>query len=209
MSWHFKVVGIDPVAEFDDYFGDLRQRLGDQIPLLRSCDTRRFVSGHYRLRDARAALAPLWDSMIRFTFLRDPVARFVSDYVYSTSAANLTQGAIQSRFPEFEAYLNGPGQVNKQVQYLAPEAGASTSETLDFMRENLDMIGLTESYEDHADIIFRTLGLQRPDSKEMNVSRDRDRARAILDQFGPQISEAHAEELHLVEAVRQQWARGS
>ncbi|TCL09054.1 2-polyprenyl-3-methyl-5-hydroxy-6-metoxy-1,4-benzoquinol methylase [Shimia isoporae] len=158
------------------------------------------ISGHYRYRDIRECLKRSDRKVHLVTSLRDPVKRFISDYLYCTSDRHTDQKGFLERFPDFETYLNTPLQYNKQLQYLQPYEGASFLETIEAIKRDFYGVMLVERFDDDSEQLLRRLGLSVPQVERVNTAKKPTVAAELFNKYGDQIREKSAEEIALYEA---------
>ena len=199
---HIPIFRVDPVENFVDYYADLGNRLSDVIPVMRRQGTTMFASGHYRFRDARTVLAPIKFQTLMIAFLRDPVKRFLSDYFYSISDANLTHTAMRERYPTVESYMSAGGQLNKQLEYMRPFEGASVGATVDALCAEMGLVGITENYESHADYFFQAFGIPRKPDEKLNIGKDQEAMNDAYLRYQDMLSTAQEYEIDLYDEMR-------
>ena len=82
------------------------------------------------------------------TLMRQPVARFISDYRYQRSAMHPGNERFRADYPTIEAYLGQPGEWNKTATYLVPpevrRAGEQAS--IDHVLGRYAFVGIQEMY---------------------------------------------------------------
>ena len=199
---HIPIFRVDPVESFVDYYADLGSRLSEVIPLVRRQSAAMFASGHYRFRDARTVLAPVKFQTLMIAFLRDPVRRFLSDYFYSISDANLTHKAMRERYPTVESYMRAGGQLNKQLEYMRPFEGASVGDTVDALCAEMGLVGITENYESHADYLFQAFDIPRKPDQKLNVGKEQEAINDACLRYQDMLSTAQEYEVDLYDAMR-------
>lgn len=201
-----KLLAIDIQPEYDDYYQHLQDQLASHVDALRR-DPVQFVSGHYRLRDAEAALDPIRERVVFTSFMRDPVDRFTSDFLFTRDQFRKSGQDVAPQFATIEAYLDAPGQSNKQLAYLRPTPGATVQDTFDHLRTLGVFVGLTERFEDHADFVYACLGAgaERQTGERANVGAHQAEAEAIKARYGAAILKANAEEHALYTMIRDSW----
>ena len=199
---HIPIFRVDPVENFVDYYADLGNRLSDVIPVMRRQSATMFASGHYRFRDARTVLAPIKFQTLMIAFLRDPVKRFLSDYFYSISDANLTHKAMRERYPTVESYMSAGGQLNKQLEYMRPFEGASVGATVDALCAEMGLVGITENYESHADYFFQAFGIPRKPDEKLNIGKDQEAMNDAYLRYQDMLSTAQEYEIDLYDEMR-------
>lgn len=84
----------------------------------------RAASGHLRLPHVRQISEAVPNSRF-FTFLRDPVARVISDYRYARTPKHPVYQEFIERYPDIETYIEDPSVADKMWKFMAgakPEA---------------------------------------------------------------------------------------
>ena len=83
------------------------------------------------------------------TLLRDPVARFVSDYRYQCSPMHPGHDAFRRAHPVIESYLELSGEWNKASGHLLPAElrhEGDTTACVNYLTARYDLIGIQEEY---------------------------------------------------------------
>ena len=83
------------------------------------------------------------------TLLRDPVARFVSDYRYQCSPMHPGHEDFRRAHPTIESYLELPGEWNKASGHLLPaelRLEGDTKPCVNYLTARYDLIGIQEDY---------------------------------------------------------------
>jgi hypothetical protein len=84
-----------------------------------------------------------------FTLLREPVARFISDYRYQCSGLHPGNEGFLARYPTIDAYLNARNECNKLAGHLVPrdlQRAGCASTCVDYILSHYDLVGLQEQY---------------------------------------------------------------
>ena len=127
-------------ALFDDAVG----RFIDAAHLRRY----RYATGHI-LAEHVERIASEVANVRPITLLRDPVARFVSDYRYQRSPMHPGHEAFSAQFPTIEPYLELPGEWNKIAAHLLPQGlreEADPQACADYLISTFAFIGIQELY---------------------------------------------------------------
>lgn len=154
--------------------GDHQQRLNATVRAFVDASRRtrhRFVSGHVPVTMMR----PIADAGLRpklFTILRDPVARFVSDFRYQSTSQHPDHVAFRARYRAIEDYLAERGECDKMMRYLAPTPTASVAETADHVLDNFTFVGSMETYDASFRIMMALLGVERAPSVFLRKTSD-------------------------------------
>jgi hypothetical protein len=83
------------------------------------------------------------------TLLRDPVARFVSDYRYQCSQLHPGHESFKARHPTIESYIDMPGEKNKAATHLVPahlRGGHDPQAAAEHILDTYAFIGIQELY---------------------------------------------------------------
>jgi hypothetical protein len=84
------------------------------------------------------------------TLLREPVARFVSDYRYQRSSMHPGNEAFAAAYPTIEDYLRLEGDWNKMANTLVPAAireSGTADDCAGWLARNYAFVGIQEMYE--------------------------------------------------------------
>ncbi len=105
--------------------------------------TGHLTAGHVtRITEAVADVRPI-------TLLRDPLARFVSDYRYQCSTMNVGHEQFRAAHPTIESYLELPGEWNKAAVHLVPYALRQSGDAracVDYIMSHFAVVGIQEAY---------------------------------------------------------------
>ena len=106
----------------------------------------RYCTGHItaphvtRIAEALPNVRPV-------TLLRDPVARFVSDFRYQSSAMHPGHEQFRAAHPTIDSYLDQPGEWNKAASHLVPvHLHADPQASIDHIMANYAFVGIQEAY---------------------------------------------------------------
>jgi hypothetical protein len=100
------------------------ERLDESVEnFIAAAETKRFsyATGHIHARHVNRIVSTL-PEVLPITLLRDPVARFVSDYRYQCSAMHPGNEQFRERHPTIDSYMELPEERNKASLALLPEA---------------------------------------------------------------------------------------
>jgi hypothetical protein len=164
--------------------------------------TARSCSGHFTWNMA----APIRDARPDarcFTFLRDPIARVISDYRYSRTPAHPTFRETIARFPTIESYVQAPETQDKMARFLMP-GDAVTPEQIDrFIGERYAFVGLLEQYPLSFNILARLLGVDAMPSQHKRVTEDtEDNDVAVTSDLRALIAEHNRRDMALYDIAR-------
>jgi hypothetical protein len=98
------------------------------------------------------------------TLLRDPVARFISDYRYQCSPMHPGHEAFRAKYKTIDAYLDLPWESNKATAHLVPDPlrrlGAP-GPCVDYLMDHYAFIGIQEMYALSLRVITTLAGTPR------------------------------------------------
>ncbi len=132
----------------------------------------RFASGHILDHHARWIEEAAGD-VRRVTMLREPVARFVSDYRYQRSPMHPTHQEFKKRFPTLADYAAVEGEWNKMARHLMPAAmleAADAPTAIAYLMDRYAFVGLQEIYALSFGVLTRLLGQQRTATAKLRVN---------------------------------------
>ncbi|MGG5808387.1 sulfotransferase family 2 domain-containing protein [Falsiroseomonas sp. CW058] len=168
----------------------------------RSGPPARFASGHVAWRHVEAVLAEEPATRL-FTVLREPAARLVSDYLYQRSAMHPLAAEVKARIPDFDAFLELPGQRNRAARHLAPApmvAAGDAAAVLRHLRTRYAFVGLQERHELGFRALTALIGRQMRPQARIRVNEDaaEERARVMARLAEPAVR-ARMEELNALD----------
>ncbi|MCC5974352.1 MAG: sulfotransferase family 2 domain-containing protein [Rubellimicrobium sp.] len=198
-----KLIGIDEIQPGKPYFDGLAEAAAQRLPEL-FADGLQVMSGHFRYRDILPVLGAERHRIRLITFLRDPIRRALSDYVYSSSPIHPGHSSFRKSYPTFEAYARNPGEMNKQVDYLRPFEDAPLALTIDNALKNIDFVGLTEHFDSDARQLLEALGARYERQAPENRSPDSRGLEAAMEAHRSMLEEILAPEIALYDAVARQ-----
>ncbi len=162
------VDGMDPAIPF-------HQRLDNAVEdFAARCTANeyRFASGHIFARH----VARIRDAAPRtrvFTYLRDPVARFVSDYRYQRSAMHPGSEAFRHEVKDLGAFLARGWTANQMAQYLLPPEllrAQDPARALDYLLDHFEFVGLQDDYDTSFSILTRLIGIRKQASVRVRTN---------------------------------------
>lgn len=104
-----------------------------------------------------------------FTVLRDPVARMVSHYRYSTSPAHPPYEAFLKDFPTIEHFVASPGHQN--FMWKRVRGSELTTQALDQVMNRFLFIGLVEDLQLHFEVLSGLFGCPKIIATRANVTK--------------------------------------
>ncbi|NKC31378.1 sulfotransferase family 2 domain-containing protein [Falsiroseomonas selenitidurans] len=136
----------------------------------------RFASGHIQGRHV-AQIAQALPGARFITFLRDPVARVVSDYRHQRSPRHPGHEAFRARVPTLDAYLDQPGEREKAALHLLPwdllrEGDAAAC--IAHLHQHYACVGVQEMYDLSFRLVAALAGAPRAPRLRANVADDSD-----------------------------------
>ncbi|MDP3418671.1 sulfotransferase family 2 domain-containing protein [Falsiroseomonas sp.] len=132
----------------------------------------RFASGHVQQRHVARILQGVPGTRL-FTMLREPAARLVSDYLYQRSPMHPLAEEMRRRVPDFDAFLDLPGQRNRAARHLVPkpvlDAGDAAA-AITHIEAHFAFLGLQEHYQISYRALTRMLGQPRVPAARLRVN---------------------------------------
>lgn len=132
----------------------------------------RFASGHVQQRHVARIVQGVPGTRL-FTMLREPAARLVSDYLYQRSPMHPLADEMRRRVPDFDAFLDLPGQRNRICRHLVPkpvlDAGDAAA-AIAHVEAHFAFLGLQEHYLASFRALTRMLGQTRPPAARLRVN---------------------------------------
>jgi hypothetical protein len=170
----------------------------------------RFASGHILERHVRRISAARPGTRL-VTFLRDPVARVVSDYRYQRSPRHPVHAEFAARVPDLASYIDLRWEANKMAQHLVPaelvQAG-DPARCVDFVMRHYAFIGVQEFYALSFRALTALLGAPGWPSIRENVNGEDPSERAVPDELAARIRAANALDDAIYQHVLRGWQRG-
>jgi hypothetical protein len=194
------VIGIDEPAPGLPYFEGLTAAAAARMSGLFAAG-KWILSGHYRYRDIRPVLGDRRPEVMLLTYLREPVRRTLSDYFYSSSSLHPGRDDFLRLYPTFDDYARNAGEMNKQLDYLRPFEGAPLDETIENALQNLDFIGLTESFDTDTAQLLGALGARYAPMAALNVGPRREEAEEAYRHYHAMLEDILAPEIALYAAL--------
>jgi hypothetical protein len=197
---HSGLIGIDwPIASLP-YFEGLASHAEQRLPELLSPGFQ-VMSGHFRYRDIVPVLGALRPQVSLVTFLRDPIKRTISDYLYSSSSRHEGRDAFVADNPSFETYCKNTGEMNKQFDYMRPFTSAPLDVTIENARRNIDFLGRTEQFDQDYTTLVDALGIADLRAVSKNISDRQDMARDTFEKYGDMLNDILSDDIALCDAL--------
>lgn len=200
MSWHAKIIGVDTIDEGMAYFPGLAKKAEQSLARLLSPGLR-VLSGHYRYIDLAQLIENLPVEVGLTTFIRHPVKRIISDFVFSSSERHVGHEQFVSLYPTMERYLDVPAQANKYLMYFSRSCIPSIEDALNVLSTRFYFVGMTERSREDIHEFFESLALTTPKMRNRNQSPDAQKARALMDRYGTLIEEKASSDIELYKAL--------
>ncbi len=138
----------------DDEMSWHQQRLSVVKTLISRMPEERFRFAHGHIPFSVAVRLMHTGYKIGFaTFIREPLSRLVSSYVYQKSAAHPHHQRVRRDHPTFESFYRMQNLQNQTHKFLRLDTRQTVPETIDMLERQFCFIGLQEDYE----LCFRTL----------------------------------------------------
>lgn len=203
---------VNIAVDYTDTTRSFHERMDDAVEMFlveAATSPVRFASGHILARHVSRIRARFPET--RFvTFLRDPVARLISDYRYQRSPRHPVHQDFIARVPDLDAYLELRAERNKMAQHLVPAdilLGGDPAEVVDYVMRSYAFIGVQEMYP----ISFRTLTTLcgKPDWPKLreNVNTEREEERHVSAEAAKRIREANPLDCAIYDAIFPRWQR--
>ncbi|MCU0945237.1 MAG: hypothetical protein MUF65_07700 [Rubritepida sp.] len=198
---HIHLDGTDPTIPYHD-------RLDRAVAgFVRGIGTTpcRFVSGHIFERHIRAIRAAAPQARV-LTYLRDPVARFVSDYRYQRTPMSPGHEAFCRQYPTIDDFLALDWTGNQTTRYLLPEAlfhAKDAEAAADHLLDRFEFVGLQEDYGLCFVTLSRLLGIQRvPTERQRENPSTPDNPTELTPEQRVRIAEANAFDQAVFDVIR-------
>jgi Sulfotransferase family len=203
---------VNIAVDYTDTRRSFHERMDDAVEMFlveAATSPVRFASGHILARHVSQIRARLPET--RFvTFLRDPVARIVSDYRYQRSPRHPVHAEFIARVPDMDAYLELRAERNKTAQHLIPAdilLGGDAEECVEYMLRTYAFIGVQEMYP----ISFRTLttliGQPAWPKLRENVNTENEAERQVPADLARRIKDANPIDCALYDAIFPRWQK--
>lgn len=142
----------------------------------------RFASGHVQQRHVARLVQGVPGTRL-FTMLREPAARLVSDFLYQRSHMHPLSEEVRRRVPDFDAFLDLPGQRNRAARHLVPKAildAGDAAAAIAHVEAHYAFLGLQERYPLGFRTLTRLLGQPRRPAARLRVNAEAAEERAAI-----------------------------
>lgn len=156
---HIHVDGMDPNTP---YHQRLDQAVSEFLTQSEKIDYR-FVSGHI-FAHHRERICKIHKNTKAFTFLRDPVERYISDYRYQRTDMHPESSVFRARYPTIETFISARGSANSLAQYLLPadlHKSKDVNRAVDYILDNFEFIGIQNNYAASFKVLCNLIGINR------------------------------------------------
>jgi hypothetical protein len=155
-----------------------------------------FASGHVAWRQVATILREEPGTRL-FTVLRDPAARLASDYLYQRSPMHPLAAEVRAKVPDFDAFLDLPGQRNRAARHLLPpplfQAGDPAA-ALRHIRGRYAFVGLQERHALGLRALGALLGLRLRGEARVRVNDGAEERAAVMERLrAPEVQARIAE----------------
>lgn len=169
----------------------------------------RFASGHIFARHVARIRAVAPRTRV-FTYLRDPVARFVSDYRYQRSPMHPGSDVFRREVKDLEAFLARGWTANQMAHYLLPPEllrARDPARALDYLLDNVEFVGLQDDYDASFSLLTRLIGIRKQPSVRARTNPATDDNPAPADAaLMARIEQAHGLDRALFDGIRHRMA---
>ncbi len=114
-----------------------------------------------------------------FTFLREPVARVVSDYCYQLSDGHPAHAAFRVAHPSIDSYLPS-AEANKMFRHLCLHPREPVDEVIGRVGETFAFVGIVEMYPYSFNVLTRLFGANRMPRRHERVAPPQSRAAVTM-----------------------------
>ena len=142
----------------------------------------RFASGHVQHRHVARLVQGVPGTRL-FTMLRNPAARLISDYLYQRSPMHPLAEEVRRRIPDFDAFLDLPGQRNRIARHLVPKPildAQDAQAAIAHVEAHFAFLGLQERYLPSFGALTAVLGGPRAPSARLRVNGAAEAERAEI-----------------------------
>ncbi|MEP2785158.1 MAG: sulfotransferase family 2 domain-containing protein [Pseudoruegeria sp.] len=162
----------------------------------------RSCSGHLRPQHLERLRAGLPRAQV-FTFLRDPIERFISEYRYSRTSRYPAHKEFVDRYPDIDAYIDNDDSHNKLWNFIDPASQEATPKNIRAIFDRYAFIGLVEEFGPHFSYFAGLSGYPKAPSARTNMTVNT-AANTIADtaELRARIAKANHKDVALYAAVR-------
>lgn len=160
------------------------------------------ASGHLRLKHIRQ-IAEAIPNMRTFTFLRDPVARVISEYRYTRTPKHPGYKQNIERYPSIHEYIEEPVNQNKMWAFVAPRNQDVTKVSLRNVFNRYAFIGTLENFADDFAFLTGLIGCPKaPAARENATKPQKENVVEITEELISRIMEVNARDIAFYDSVQ-------
>jgi len=186
-------------------FAEQLQRAVDEF--VADCKRVRFrsASGHLALHHVHQIRDAVPDCKL-VTFVRDPVARVVSDYRYQRTPAHPPYRDFITKYPNLRSYVSSPGARDKMFDHLAGDKSLPFQVGYRSIQDTFSFIGLVEHYPMCFNVFTRLCGLDAMPMLYRRRTEENSDNRVTLDLATiREIRQRNSRDCRLYNRVRNAW----
>ncbi|MEP3299387.1 MAG: sulfotransferase family 2 domain-containing protein [Pseudoruegeria sp.] len=162
----------------------------------------RSCSGHLRPQHLERLRAGLPRAQV-FTFLRDPIERFISEYRYARTSRYPAHKEFAVRYPDIDAYIEDDVSHNKLWKFIVPSATEATPKNIRAIFDRYAFIGLVEEFGPHFSYFSGLSGYPKVPSVRTNTTNNTvDNMIADTADLRARIAKVNQKDVALYTAVR-------
>jgi len=151
-----------------------------------------FIAAHF---DASQLSGDALQGYQQITFLREPAARTVSQYLYIKNSPWPQHAALYQEWGGFEGFLASPYGDNLQCRFLAgyrlghlPKGRDELYQKACAKLERLAAVGISEHYESSLQRLEKLFGWPRLSRQPLNTGKDQKEAHRLRRDYGPELA---------------------
>ena len=161
----------------------------------------RSVSGHLHPVHVRRLREGLPHARV-FTFLREPVARMISEFRYTRTPKHPTYKEVLAKYPTIESYLDDPDTHNKMWRFVAGRVQRPDETGLTQLFNRYGFIGTLEDYNLCFEFFTALTGHPKTPTTRANVTEKKSENEVeITDDLRARIVETHQDDIAFYNAV--------
>lgn len=157
----------------------------------------RFLTGHFPVYVLDRILV-LGRTVRFFTFMRDPVSRFISDYRYCLTPRHPHYKEFRITYPKIEDYLKEAYAHDRMFKQFAPAQDASVSDVIASVRKKFTFLGFTEKFDQSVDWLGKLLCVSLNAHQRLNETATLEcNSVQITEQLRERIAEANKRDIEI------------